>query len=192
MCAVHMALALLARRAAPHELDGLVVASTQAGHRQDRVLAHLRTSMRHEAPAQLGEQLGIGSGQILGDALRVTAPAVLDRLVDEELRDPDHALIRRYTSRLERLGPPASLRERVDALLASPRRSHGRGLVLGFTAFLVLVAAMWGWWALERENLRPRFQIVYANDLDQLDPLAREMLSGMSGGSSELVGKAAR
>jgi hypothetical protein len=48
---------------------------------------------------------------------------------------------------------------------------------------------MWGWWAIERASLRPRFQVVYLDDVSQLDPLARDMLFGATGGLSELKGR---
>lgn len=184
------ALAGLARVCAPAALDGLVVAATQAGQRQERAVAHLRTALRHEAPAHLEPRVRVAGSAILGDVARVAAPAVLERLVEEELRDPQHALTRRYVSRLQRLGPPVSLRERVEQALGVPRRSRARGVLLAGAALAVLVAAMWGWWSIGRASLRPRFQVVYASDIGELDPLAREMLLGATGGLGELKGSA--
>jgi hypothetical protein len=190
MCRIRGALEGLVHERAPAALDGLVVAATQAGQRQERALAHLRTALRHEAPARLDTRVGVAGSAILGEVGRVTAPAVLERLVEEELRDPQHALTRRYVSRLQRLGPPASLRERVHQILGSPRRSAGRNALLAGAALAVLCAALWGWWSIGRASLRPRFQVVYVDDIKQLDPLAREMLSGATGGWSELQGQA--
>ena len=183
------ALLRLAPLSAPTALDGLVVAATQAGQRQERVLAHLRTALRHEAPAGLVAR--IGGSSLIGEVARVSAPAVLERLVEEELRDPEHALTRRYVSRLERLEPPAALRGRVQQALSAPRSSsRGRRLVLAGTALAVLCAAMWGFWSSEHAQAHPRFQVVYVDDLRELDPLARAMLSGVTGGLSEIGGQA--
>jgi len=181
------ALLALSPRRAPIDLDGLVVAATQAGKRQERAVAHLRTALHHEAPAHLDARVGIG-GSLLGEVERLHAPAVLERLVEEELRDPQHALTRRYVARLQRLGPPATLRERVHTRLAQPRRSALRGALLAGAALTVLVAAMWGWWRIGQQNLRPRFQVVYVDSAAELDPLARELISGATGGLSELKG----
>jgi hypothetical protein len=190
MCNLRAALGQLSRPHAPAALDGLVVAATQAGQRQERALAHLRAALRHEAPARLDARVGAAGAALLGEVPRIAAPSVLERLVREELRDPQHALTRRYVSRLQRLGPPASLRERVSQALARPRRRAGRNLLLGGAAVAVLLLAMWGWWSLERANLRPRIQVVYVKDAGELEPLARDMLLGATGGWSELVGKA--
>lgn len=189
MCRTREAFTSLAPQRAPGELDGLVVAATQAGQRQERALAHLRTSLRHAAPAGLEQRLGPGTAA-LGGVRRVAAPAVLDRLVDEELRDPQHALTRRYVARLQRLGPPPSLRERVAELLGAQSGPRRRPWLLASAALLVLVGTMWSWWRIERASLRPRFQVVYVDDVEQLDPLARDLLYGATGGWSELRGKA--
>jgi hypothetical protein len=191
MCRTQAALRALTPRPAPFELDGLAVAATQAGQRQERALAHLRTALRHGAPAPLDARVGesVGSG-LLADVPRVAAPAVLARLVEEELRDPQHALTRRYVSRLQRMGPPASLRDRVQRALGIQRRRASRGAWLGAAALLVLVASIWGWWNFERAGLRPRYQVVYVDDVSELEPLARAMLMGATGGWSELQGKA--
>jgi len=187
---IQSALVDLARARAPAGLDGLVVAASQAGQRQDRALAHLRTALRQEAPARLDARVGIAGSVFPCEVGRVRAPAVLERLVEEELRDPHQALMRRFVSRLQRLDAPASLRARVQQILGTPRRSKGRNALLAGAALAILCAAMWGWWAIERANLRPRFQVVYLDDVNQLDPLARDMLFGATGGLSELKGRA--
>jgi len=188
ICRTRAALVRLAPVPAPAALDGLVVAATQAGQRQERALAHLRTALRHEAPARLETRIGAGSS-LISEVARVSAPAVLGRLVEEELRDPQHALTRRYVSRLQRLESPASLRGRVQQVLGSPRRSAGRSLLLAGASLALLCAAMWGWWSLERTQARPRFQVVVVDDVRELDPFARAMLSGVTGGLSEIGGR---
>jgi hypothetical protein len=196
MCALHAAFGGLPALRAPAALDGLVVAATQAGHRQERALAHLRTSLRNgtrdgrqAAPAGLDLRMGTG-GAALGGVRRVAAPSVLERLVDEDLRDPRLALTRRYVARLGRMGTPPSLGERVARMFGQRREPGRRGLLLASTALLVLAGTIWGWWRMERTTLRPRFQVVYVDDLEQLDPLARDLLYGATGGWSELRGKA--
>ncbi len=190
MCRTRAALEGLAPVRAPAALDGLVVAATQAGQRQERVLAHLRTALRHEAPSRLDVRVGVAGSSLLGEVGRVNAPSVLERLVEEELRDPQHALTRRYVSRLHRLESPVTLRERVQQVLGSPRRTLARRSLLAGAALTVLIAALWGWWAIERAQVRPRFQVVYVDDVRELDPFARQMLSGVTGGWSELGGQA--
>jgi len=190
MCRIRPALANLERRRAPAALDGLVVAATQAGQRQERALAHLRTALRQEVPAQLDSFLGATSSALLSGVGRIPAPAVLERLVEEELRDPQQALMRRYVSRLQRLDAPASLRTRVQQILRAPRRAAGRRAVLASAALVVLCFGLWGWWSLEHVRPRPKFQVVYVDDVKQMDPLAAAMLSGLTGGSSELKGLA--
>ncbi len=106
-----------------------------------------------------------------------------------ELRDPQHALTRRYVSRLQRLDTPGSLSDRVQQILGSPRRSVARRTLLAGAALAVLFSALWGWWGIERAPLRPRFQVVLVDDVRELSPIAREMLSGVTGGWSELEGK---
>jgi hypothetical protein len=44
--------------------------------------------------------------------------------------------------------------------------------MLAGAALTVLCVAMWGWWSLERAHPRPKFQVVYADDVNQLDPTA--------------------
>jgi len=193
MCRIRPALANLARLSAPAALDGLVVAATQAGQRQERALAHLRTALaprkgRQEVPAGLDPFLGAAGSALLSGVGRVAAPAVLERLVEEELRDPQQALMRRYVSRLRRIDAPASLRTRVQQVLRAPRRSMGRRAVLAGAALVVLCAAMWGWWSLEHVKPRPKFQVVFVDDLNQLDPLALGMLAGLTGGVSAIKG----
>src|SRR5258706_2283658 len=182
MCRTRAALESLARIRAPAALDGLVVASTQAGQRQERVLAHLRTALRHEAPARLDSRIGVPSSSLLGEVGRVSATDVLERLVEEELRDPQHALTRRYVSRLQRLDTPGSLSDRVQQILGSPRRSVARRTLLAGAALAVLFSALWGWWGIERAHLRPRFQVVLVADVRELRPTAREMPSAVPAG----------
>lgn len=185
------ALASLPRHSAPAELDGLVVAATQAGQRQERALAHLRVMLRHEAPAGLESRLAAEPRLTLGSGARLSAPAVLDRLVDEELRDPAKAMARRYVSRLERLGPPASLRERVAHMLQRPGGNRRGWRAWAVAALLLVVAGGWTWRQLGREPApaTPGFTIEYVDDLNQLDPMARQLLFGATGGWSELRGK---
>lgn len=182
------ALGGLSARHAPEALDGLVVAATQAGHRQERVLAHLRTMLREEAPSELDPSFG-PTGALLAGAARQHAPTVLERLVDEDLRDPRKALARRYLDRLERMGTPEILRSRVARILVAPPKRARRGLFAGAAALLVLLAGLWTWHLFERSNSRVRYRLEYVDDLSQLDPAAREMLGGLTGGWSEVVGK---
>jgi hypothetical protein len=161
---------------APFELDGLSVAATQAGARQERAALALRALGRTSAPADL--------------ELRLTgraAPAVLDRLVEEELADIERARVRRWLGRLPRLGAPAELRQRV----ASGQRRARPLVPLG--AALVTLALVGGALALV-EILRPpavgpergpRLVVERVRSPADLDPMARSLLGGLTGGLSD-------
>ena len=148
------ALGRLARQGAPAGLDGRVVASLQAGSRQERAVRHLGGLEARPAPADLDRRAldGAEAADVAGDATvddhavtagdvltgrAVTAPpspAVLERLVREDLEDLPRALTRRFTDKLTRLEAPAELDRRVLADLsraASPRGVFRGALLRG-------------------------------------------------------------
>jgi hypothetical protein len=169
------ALQRLPRAAAPFELDGLAVASLQAGHRQDRAVEAVRALARERAPADLERRL-----------VQPQAPAVLHRLVAEELADPAKANVRRWTGRLERLQAPADLRRRLEARRGE-RRARRSTVLLGTLGVLIAVGAL----LLVETRLRrgapaagrgPTLVGERIESLDRLDPFARQLLSGVAGG----------
>lgn len=173
----------LPRRAVPAELAGLVVAATQAGHRQERAIRALSALSRLPAPSDL-ESITLGGGRTDERPIVAKAPAVLDRLVDEDLRDPAAAISRRFAGRLDRRAAPNALRERLaGASWAST--SRGYRLLVPVAAGVALLVLSSVWIFRDRTQVPAAdddFQVVYETNLDSMDPMARGMLYGLSGG----------
>lgn len=179
----------LAQQKAPRELDGLVVAAFHAGARQERVARHVQALDRQLAPEELGQRAE-EAGAWAGDAC---APEELDERVEIELRDPALSMSRRFLRKLDRVQAP----EALDARIASRgRRSRIRPLVM-IGGLLVLVGlgslALQQWSAGQTEAVQPRvavqWQEEYIESADQLDPVARALIGGLSGGASEVLGR---
>lgn len=137
------ALSSLMGRRAPDELAGLVVASINAGARQDRALEFARSLPRIEAPATLDEAVASGI-----DADAASAPAVLDRLVEERVGAPEQTMARSMTGRLERHKAPSELERRVQRELftgrdatSGGRRRLASAVVASLLAVVLVVAA---------------------------------------------------
>ena len=178
----------LPRRAAPSELAGLVVAATQAGHRQARAVNALSALARLPAPSAL-EVIALDEARLDELPIGAKAPPVLDRLVDEDLRDQAAAISRRFAGRLDRRRAPGLLRVRLSRSNWSLQASRGVRMVLPLAAgavLLVLASVM----ILRRGRPGPRvddeIQVVYESSLDSMDPVARDLLSGLSGGVGDV------
>jgi hypothetical protein len=198
--ALGRALGALPRVALPSALDGAVVASLHAGHREARALFALGRVSRHSAPEELARR--VDDELPLGAERGVPAPSVLERLVDEDLRDPARALARRFAGKLSRLSAPACLEQRVavalarsqaeaSRVLASTERSRRIALAGAALALLLLVWAAAPWRAL-RAPAEPgaRIEIVRAHSLDDLGPTARALVDGLAGGLLSAPGEA--
>jgi hypothetical protein len=174
----------LARLAPPRELDGLTVGAMQAGRRQERAVVALRGLARLPVPPEL-------VGRALEDPARVVrAPAVLERLVDEDLRNSSGALARRFAGRLERRRAPQALRDRLQrSALSVLRPSAVRRNVLTAAALALLLVGA-GLWLRRRsaanEISELGFEIRYESGFEGLDPMARSLLGGLSGGIVDL------
>lgn len=147
---------------APASLDGRVVAALQAGSRQERALRHLGQLESRSAPADLadralegvrGRPVSEGSENPAagnpGDVLSAPpSPAVLERLVGEDLADLPRAMTRRFTGKLTRLEAPAELERRVRADLSrstsDPRDAAPGGSLL--RGRFGPAAGSTGWW----------------------------------------------
>jgi hypothetical protein len=179
------ALRILERHVAPLELDGLVVAACHGGHRQERAIAHLRTLSRRKVPAELeAKVLEEELGRMLREASG--APKVLDRLVDEDLRDPPKALARRFSGKLERLRAPGVLRVRVERTAGkrfSLARRRLRVLAAACLVVVLLLSIGGGIYWLEKP--RYSFEVVHESSLEGLDPLAGSLLGGLTGGMTD-------
>jgi hypothetical protein len=179
------ALTTLSRLAPPTELDGLAVASWNAGHRQERATRAVRGLGRFPAPAALDEALwtsGAGAEQ---------APPVLDRLVAEELADPAKSLTRRFAARLERLNAPDLLRRRLDVGLLEAREHRSRrnrlinALLIGGLVGIATVATLFVAGRDAAREAGPVFVIERASSLNDFDGVARGFVGGLVGGAPD-------
>jgi hypothetical protein len=190
----------LVHRAAPGELDGVVVAACNAGHRQVRAISALHALARWEVPVELDtKMLEQRSPGVWGESPK--APRVLDRLVDEDLHDPPKALARRFTGRLERLRAPGVLRARVEhgSLGASAPESEaagGRGtlrelagrrtlrvlVLVGLSAAAAVLVVSGIYWS---RAPRYSFDVVHESSLEKFDPVVSSLLGAVTGGVSD-------
>jgi len=153
----------LARLPAPGALDALI---------QERLAGRAPVG-----DAERGER----SAQVLRTLDVLSAPAVLERLVAEELAQPARQTAERFPGNLERLSAPDAL---AQALHARARREAFVRLARGPFAVLV-AAALVVWLALRFEEPTPRayrFEVVRADSLEGLDPLARALAESLTGG----------
>jgi len=200
----------LERKTAPPELAGRVVAALEAGARQTRAVRAVQDLRRPRAPETLDRSLAAGFAPAADEALarelareRLGAPPVLERLVVEELAEPEKFRVRRFVGGLPRIDAPAELADLVHARLlagnAPTRRPRARRWAPGPTravwaslAAVVLVA--FGLQSLlgilpggaaggtAGQPARRPFHVQYTRSLDDLDPVARSLVDGVSGG----------
>jgi len=208
----------LPRQLAPESLGGRVVAAIQAGERQARAVRALQGLGRLEQPAQLEQRV---QDEVAGEAAekaneplqalagRQLAPAVLDRLVAEELSDPSKARVARFAGSVPRLKAPAELEQRVAEELARPcrlalallgeleqrvaeelarpaRRNSGSAWWIAAAAALVL-ATLAPIWILGESRVRP-FRVEYTDSFASMSPMSRGLLESASSG---MFGRAA-
>ncbi len=180
------ALSSMPRLAAEHgSLDGRVVAELNAGCRQERASAALRSLARRTAPSELD----IRAADLFGRMDR-SAPSELDGRVAGELRGVPNERVQRQLAALERLSPPAELDARVATILARPVRSMvrapGRWLALAASLLAVIGVASLAWQGGMGGGRPYEFKVVRSDSTDSLDPLSRSLLSGASGGFFDL------
>ena len=167
---------------APTDLEGRVVAALYDGFRQERVVDHLRAMPRRNVPNELFER-------VASSMPPSQAPAVLERLVSEELEDPARGITRRFTGKLSRQNAPEALNDRVEDLL---EREHltppsMRRWTFGFAAAaLVLVAAsLWRSSETTRVEEGPRysFRVERVDDVRELstDSTTAALIAGVAG-----------
>jgi hypothetical protein len=211
------ALAALGRLRAPDALDGRVLdrhspGNTRARHEPSELDAEAREHALREG--ELDERELDALDELAereldaappGDEGRLHVPHVLDRLVDEELREPSKALVRRFAGRLPRLSAPAELDERVHRMLATgelagPRANRwpsANAWMLRAAALFVLFGAGVGVlvWALGRTANNPSgraqgllaVRIERVHSAAELTPEARALIGGITGGLSEFT-----
>ena len=210
----------LPRREAPVELEGRVVAALEAGYRQTRAAGAVGALGRVQSPRELDEAVdadlvdadadtdGGDAARTAAEArsARLRAPAVLDRLVREELADPRQARARRYLGSLRRRRAPQELRLRVALALArrgSPGQESASGqegapgsqgvalrptrptLALAGLAAATLLVALGAFLSRPQADPRPRERAIVIErvaDASELPEFAALLLDGASGG----------
>jgi hypothetical protein len=185
---------------APAELDARVEEEL-SGKSMRRLVAVLTSLVRHPAPAAL-DVLARRRLEHRGDPVRGQeraravaaldihgAPEVLERLVGEELEHPGRTRVDRFVGTVTRLEAPPSLAEQLSKALW--RRATLRTLVPPLATLAAAVLVVWlfargGDPAAPSRRSYP-FEVVRAADLENLDPLARQMgllLGGVEGAST--------
>ncbi|MBL8859804.1 MAG: hypothetical protein JNL28_14955 [Planctomycetes bacterium] len=177
------ALATLRAQRAPRELEGLVVAATQAGHRQDRAVLALRSVGPIKMPRAVDRAIWpVGTG----------VPPLLDSLIDHDLQDASRSIARRFAGRIERLQAPRTLDARVTSIFSLARLRRDR-LVRRFSlvaAALVLVAftVAGTLFLTDRPAViaaEPKFIIQRATSTAEFSELAQSTFSALSGGLTD-------
>lgn len=173
----------LTTRPAPRELEGLVVAATQAGHRQDRAVAALRVIGPAVMPPEVDRVIW---------PIGASAPPVLDRIVDGNLQDPTHSIARRFAGRIERLQAPRALDARVSKIRAFGRirrERFGQRVSLAVGALVLVAITITATWFIARQSeveaREQKFVIEHVTSLDEFGPLAQSTLSSLLGGSPD-------
>lgn len=170
----------------PKALAGRVVAELNAGCRQERAADALTHLERVGAPRELDALVGESFGRMSREA-----PGELDQRVAAELLSGAGLRAERQLSALARFAAPAELERRVARDLAASAHIGslpGRRWLALAAAILVLIGAaslvrLVGW------GQRPSypFRVVHSESTASLDPFARSLLSGVSGGSIEVA-----
>ena len=187
------ALSALAPVPAPPELGERVRAELEEGA-EGRVRRALLELTPLTAPEELTARLELESeehwqrlARTLGTLDWLAAPAVLDRLVSEELEDAPAHRSRRFCD-LERLDAPHDLERRVERGLTRQQR---RWRMLAGSAATAAAAALLLWGGLRGAETGAErdypFEVVRTGDLAGLDPIARALGGGLSGGLGRAV-----
>ncbi len=181
----------LPRKSIPSELEGSVVATLHGGYREDRAVSAMRELARLSPPAELSHAVR----EVVGGEDR--APAILDRLLAEEIEDSGRSAARRASARLRRFPAPPELALRLQEQFQHPETSKRpallrRGVVaLGLAASALLAMKLGGVFGelVPRERGRPIATIEFhgAGSLAELEPLARDLLDQFTGGASFAV-----
>lgn len=186
------ALLALGRVPAPGDLEGRVVAALHPGHRQDRIVAQLCALRVQETPDELDVRVRHMAEQPF-TAPRKSAPAILDRLVEEEVADLQKSVAARMASRLETRRAPGDLLRRLEQVDPTRHeRQERRGSRLLPVAALMVVAGLA--WNFVGDSQRQRggtpaperaydFEIVRVDTLEGLrSGEIRSALDGLGGG----------
>lgn len=167
---------------APEELEGRVVASLEAGFRQDRAADLVSGLEAQTAPEEL---VPLVEARVEENLEGVGAPAVLERLVEERVATPEKGMIESMARRLDRKVAPHELDERVRG--AAPTSSVGgrirRFAVVFGAAAMVLVAVRLVVEPTEPGPSGPTFKIIRVDSLESVSASAldRAFLGSLTG-----------
>lgn len=119
------------RLRAPADLDGRVVAALQAGRREERAVAAVRSLARVEAPAELTARVRQFAERSFPDEPERRAPGALDRLVEQEIADHPASVTKRMLGGLKRRAAPSLLEESLQASLTGSGTGSRTGSRIG-------------------------------------------------------------
>jgi hypothetical protein len=118
---------------------------------------------------------------------------VLDRLVDENLRRGSADAGRRFASRLDRLRAPRVLRGRIESsarYFLGEHSARGNRLLAAAAVLVLFGGGLWfGLRASKEASSVVGLQVRHESSLDALDPMARSLLGGLSGGLVDAPGR---
>lgn len=134
------------RPSAPFNLEGLVVAAMNPGHRQSRAAESVSGLSRLAVPQQLDSL--VAKVVLDGEPTSIEpAPSALDQLVEERVEAPEAGLVKGMARRLDSVQAPSELEARLERELdaaGAPRSTQldlGRRLWLRSAAAAVALAA---------------------------------------------------
>ena len=174
------ALSSLQRPTAPRELEGLVVAATQAGQRQDRAIAALRSLTPVAMPRAVDREIWpVGAG----------LPLHLDTLAEH---DTARSIARRFAGRIERLQAPRTLDARVTSIFSATRLRRDRFVrrfALSAAAALLIAFTVAGTlFIIDRPAVvaaGPKFVIQRVSSTSEFSSMAQATFSALAGGLSD-------
>ena len=169
----------LPRLSAPHQLEQSLGFALTPGGRQDRVLAALSALPRREAPDALSHQLVETLAGDFADEDTLQAPAALDGLVAQSLRDlaAEGTTVRVTGSDLQstrstQAAPPTGRKLRSITALAA-------------AAILIIATNQW----MSAPEASYSFTVVRGNDAGPLQPHQLAMLAAVTGRQCSSLGE---
>jgi hypothetical protein len=185
---------------APAELDGRIVAASQAGFRQERAVNGLAGVDSVAAPAALDLRIDglLESMRDSGELPEREAPFELEERVDQSLKDLPGAISQAFLSKLEREPVPAELAARVHADLTTSRQTRSpwrvlrsRQALVGLSAAAALVLMVGFGTDLLTPTGEPSVELAFRVDragrLDALSAPAAELMSRLDPGLSSAI-----
>ncbi len=171
---------------APDELEGRVVASLEAGFRQDRAVDLVAGLGAEAAPGELGPMV---EARVEENLEGVQAPAVLGRLVEERVAAPAEGMVWSMARRLDRKPAPEELDARVldESSSAAAGSSLGgrvrRLAVFSSAAALVLVAVRLVATPSDSASAGPSLRVIRIDSLESVSASAldRAFLGSLTG-----------